>query len=331
MLRIGIIGSGFGLIGLMPAFRGIKGAKIVAICSRKVSPLPYKDTKIYSHWKTMLDKKILDAVVIAVPPHAQYKIAKSAIKKGINVFAEKPLAANLKEARELFVLAKREGIVHGMDFEFPEVAEWKKVKKLLDRNAYGKLNHVSVNWDWMSGHLLNRRKNWKTNVAQGGGVLAYYFSHGLNYLEHFAGEITDAKSAFTYSPLSLGGGEVGVDLLLKFKNATGSAHVSCNSPGLIRHQLIFYCERGVVVLENRNSIVDNFQIRTYTNSGQSHVKVRKDKGRRGEDERAKIVRILADRFVKACAGKGKMYPTFAEGLRTHELIEKIRTNTNRIK
>jgi len=114
-------------------------------------------------------------------------------------------------------------------------------------------------------------------------------------------------------------------MLLKFKSgATGNVHVSCNSPGLIRHRLMFVCERGVIVLENRNAIVDNFTVKTYSAAGERFVKVRKDKGRRGEDERVKTVRKLAKRFVDACTQKKQMAPSFAEGVRVQELIETIR-------
>ena len=39
MLRIGIIGSGFGVIGLLPAFDSISGCKVVAICAKSSEPL----------------------------------------------------------------------------------------------------------------------------------------------------------------------------------------------------------------------------------------------------------------------------------------------------
>ncbi len=274
----------------------------------------------------MIEKEKLDSIAIAVPPQIQYQIAKAAIQKGLHVFAEKPFTANLAQARELYALAKRKRIVHGIDFEFPEISEWKKVKELIDKKTLGKLHHVSASWDWMSGHLKHRRRNWKTDATQGGGALAYYFSHGLNYLEHFAGRIADVKSRFSYSSRSTGGGEVGVDMLLKFKSGvTGSAHVSSNSPDIIRHQLIFMCERGVIMLENTNAIVDNFTVTVFTPKGEKILKVKKDMGRKGEDERAKIVRKLAKRFIAACQGKGKMTPSFADALRSQELIEKIRS------
>ena len=316
MLRVGIIGSGFGEIGLKPAFKSIKSFRVVGACSGR------------KNWRAFLERDDIDAVAIAVPPRAQYEIAKAAIAKGLHVFAEKPLAANLAQARELFALTKKKKAVTCVDFIFPEIAEWQKVKELLDKKTFGGFKHISVNWDWQSGDIKYGRNTWRTKVSDGGGALSFYFSHGLYYLEHFAGKILDVKTSFIYSPKSRNGGEVGLDMLLKFKSgATGNVHVSCNSPGLIQHQLVFICERGVITLENKNVIVDNFVVKTYGEAGEKLIKVRKDKTLENEDERVKIVRKLAKKFVGACARKKQMVPSFADGLRVQELIEKVRRSS----
>lgn len=330
MLKIGIIGSGFGVISLMPAFDSIKNCEVIAVCAKKSGQLiSYCDRtgfkNIYTNWRLLLENEDLDAIALAVTPNAQYQIAKVAIAKGLHVFAEKPLTANISQARELFALAKKNKITHGIDFIFPEIAEWKKVKELIVRGTFSKLKHISVNWDWLSGDIKNKRSSWKTSVAEGGGALAFYFSHGLYYLEHFAGEITDIKSLFTNAKESINGGEVGVDMLLKFQHGiTGNAHVSCNSRGLIRHQLIFQCENGVIVLENENAVVDKFIIKTYDQNGTKQLRVKKDKVQKNDDERVKVVRKLATRFINSCISKKQMSPSFKEGLRVQELIEMVR-------
>src|SRR3989344_1729877 len=127
MLKIAIIGTGFGQYGLLPAFRSVKNCKVVAICGEKRPQLieyckrtGFKN--IYSDWQQLFKKEKLDAVAIAVPPRIQYQIAKAAIKRGLHVFAEKPFAVNVVQARELFFLARQKKIVNGVDFIFPEIA-----------------------------------------------------------------------------------------------------------------------------------------------------------------------------------------------------------------
>jgi predicted dehydrogenase len=329
MLKVGIVGSGFGIVGLLPAFGSIKECKVVAVCAKESVPLTNYCKRagiknIHTDWQALLENEDLDAIAIAVTPHAQFQIAKAAIMKGLHVFAEKPLAANVMEAKELLLLARKKKITHGIDFMFPEIPEWEKVKELIEGQAFGKLQHISVSWDWLSGNIKHQQTSWKTTLAEGGGALSFYFSHGLHYLEHFVGKITHAKSLLSYTPLSRES-EAGADILLRFKGGiTGHVHVSSNSPGLIKHQLIFQCEKGVIVLENENAVVDNFTIKIYSQSGIKRLSAKKGRNRKNEDERVKIVRKLATRFVDACIARKQTSPSFVEGLRVQELIEKIR-------
>jgi predicted dehydrogenase len=313
MVRVGVIGAGFGAVGLTPAFRSIKGCEVVELLRPR------------SSWRAFLERGDLDAVAIAAPPEVQYLIARSAIEQGLHVFAEKPLAADLSKARELLALATENGVVHCVDFMFPDIAEWRKVRAMLDANALGACRHVTVDWTWFSNDLREKRSTWRSSVAEGGGALSTYVSHVFYYLEQLVGEITAATSSFGHSPDSAYGGEVGVDMLLGFRSgAKGCVHVSSSSPGRVAHSLVFQCERGVILLENSDAIVDGFRIRTFDGAGAHPVAVRSDRGRVGEDERVKIVRRVAERFVEACAARGSVSPSFADGVRVQELIELVR-------
>lgn len=328
-LKIGIIGSGFGLYGLLPAFNSIKKCEVVAICGKKTERvINYCESiglkKIYTDWEEMLSNEKLDAVAIAVPPRKQYKIVKIACNKGINIFAEKPLAVNYYQAKQMFDWVRKKKIVNAVDFIFPEIDVWQKAKKLLDDKALGELKHVLLNWSFLSFDIKNKISSWKTDVGEGGGALSFFFSHSLYYLEYYAGEILDIRSKFFYSKESINKGEVGVNLLLKFKNGVdGNAHLSCNSRGLDRHQLIFKCEKGEIILENSGGVVDNFTMTIYED-GKKKILKSNDLNVNNEDERVKIVRKLASRFIEACIRDEQVTPSFREGLRVQELIEKIR-------
>jgi len=330
MLRVAIVGSGFGLYGHLPAFNSITNCKVIAICGKKTERLiNYCKSiglkKIYTDWQEMLTIENLDAIAIAVNPFSQYKIAKEAIEKGINVFAEKPLAVNVSQAKELLELAKKNKITHTIDFIFPEIDLWRKAKHLVDDKALGELKHISVNWDFLSFDIKNKVSSWKTSVREGGGALSFYFSHTLYYLEYFVGEISDIKSIFSYSKESINGGETGVDLLIRFKNGVRAcAQLNCDSHGLNRHQLIFQCERGTIILENEGAIAEGFTIKIYHEKKIEKLLSRNITMKKNEDERVKIIKKLAIKFVDACIHNKQHVPSFREGVRVQELIEKIR-------
>jgi predicted dehydrogenase len=311
MIRVGIIGAGFGKLVLQPAFTNIASSKILGIVEGR-------------KWQEFLNTNTLDAVAIAVPPDAQYEIAKYALKKGLHVFAEKPLAPTANQAIELLSLAKKNRVIHGIDFMFPEIDVWRKAKMLLDKKTFGKVENVSVNWVWQSDDLKMGRTSWKNEIARGGGALSFYFSHGLHYLEHFVGKISSADAKFEHRTKIQG--ETGFDLHLVFKNGVrGRVHVSCMSGGPIEHSIVFECEHGVIELSTKNAIVDGFSLRTFS-KGKTRI-IRTSKSRRKGDERTKIVRILARRFITACRGLGHMSPTFEDGARVQELVEMIRASS----
>lgn len=337
MVKIGIIGSGFGLYGLLPAFISTKGCKVVSICGKKSERLVnYCNSiglkKIYTDWQEMLDNEKLDALAIAVAPIAQYQIAKVALNKNLHIWAEKPLAVTEKQAKELLTLAEKKKIKHIIDFLFPEIEQWKKVKQLLNDKKYGKLKQICLNWDFLSYDIKNKKTSWKTNVSQGGGALSLYFPHSLYYLEYFAGKIINFNSRLIYSKESLNGGEVGVDLLVKFeKGVTGYTHLSCNTPGLNKHQLIFICEKGTIILEmdqnpseEKNSFASGFIIKIYADGQIKQLSVPEKINLNSEDERVRVVKKLTARFIDSIIHDKNIIPSFKEGVRVQELIEKIR-------
>lgn len=330
-IKIGIIGSGFGLYGLLPAFNSIKNCRVTCICGEKTERLikyckSINLDNIYTDWREMLDREDLDAIAVAVPPGDQYEIAKVAIKKNLNIFAEKPLAVNYKQAKELYNSVKKKRIINMIDYTFPEIDEWRAVKKIIDKKVYGKLMHVSVNWNFQSYDIRNKISGWKTDIKEGGGALSFYFSHSLYYLGHFAGEILQVKSLLSYSPESKNGGEVGVDTLLRFKNGiTGNAAIYCNDKGVQRHRLMFICQKATIVLENRNSVFENFTVIIHTGKKSKKLSVKKPKYfAKNEDERVKTETKIAKRFIDGCINKTPIKPSFAEGLRVQKLIEEIR-------
>lgn len=333
MLKVGIIGSGFGLYGLLPAFNSLKGCRVVSICGKKTKRLTsYCQSiglkKIYTNWQVMLQNEDLDVLALAVIPGAQYEIAKVAIKKGVNIFAEKPLAQNFSQAKELFTLAEKNKIIHTIDFLYPEIMAWQKVKYILDKKTYGKLKQIYVNWDFLSQGIKNKQLNWKFNYKMGGGAQAYYFSHSLYYLEYYGGEILDFKSFLNFAKQNQKIIEVGADIILKFKNGiAGYAHFNCNATGLNRQHLLFQCEKAAIILENDSRTVTDFSITIYSEEGIEEISSPEEKIQNGEDERVRIVKKIAGRFIACCINKKTMMPSFKEGMRVQWLIEKVRINS----
>lgn len=329
MIKLGIIGSGFGLYGLLPAFHSLPNCRVAAFCGRPSPRLLNsisETTRLYQSWHEMLASEPLDALAIATPPSAQYQIATVALDKGMHVFAEKPLTAQLIQAYDLVDRALHSQVTHGIDFLFPEIDVWQTAKKMLDDKRFGEICKIVVNWDFRSHAIRHKISSWKTDSSLGGGALSFYFSHALHYLEYFMGTIKSLRSRFNYSADSLNGGEVGVDVDVEFVGgAVGTAHISCDSEPM-RHALIFTCQFGQIILENQQSITEHFLLKTRDHHGHETLIPSRDftpdKGP-DKDERVIIVKRLAKRFIDSCLQRQQMKPSFLEGLRVQELIEQM--------
>ncbi len=136
-----------------------------------------------------------EAVAIATLPALQAKIALAALALGKPVFAEKPLASTLDDARAMLRAAEKSGRATMIDFNFHQIMSWQRAKAMLDDGAIGALRHLAVHWHVENRAVQARMRNWKTVADDGGGVLGNFVSHCFHYLEWFAGPIARLQCA----------------------------------------------------------------------------------------------------------------------------------------
>jgi len=109
--NVGIVGSGFGMYGMLPSFSSIAECEVVGITGKNSERMKNYCKKYnlnqYMDWREMLEKEHLNAIAIAVIPKHQYDIAKYAMERNIAVFAEKPLTNSFETSSELARLAKK--------------------------------------------------------------------------------------------------------------------------------------------------------------------------------------------------------------------------------
>jgi predicted dehydrogenase len=328
-VRLAVIGSGFGLYGLLPAFQQIPGCIITGICGKSSQRMVDYCRKtsvpgIFQDWRELIEKSKPDAIAVAVIPRYQYEIAMYALQRGISVFAEKPLAVNLEQAEQLLLRARESGRPNMVDFIFPEIPEWINVKKLLDENTIGKVNQVTVNWSFLSYDIKNRLNTWKSDPKEGGGALAFYFSHVFYNLEFFLGKIQTLHCDLNYSSNSLGNGESVVNMVVRWESGcTGNIVLNCGSMGLNKHVWEFQGKKGDLVLQNMTrSIGIGFEIFHYNSDGdQTVISLPRVEPLSDEDERVRFVRSLGKRFIAWHNEGTPSKPDFEDAVRVQQLIK----------
>ena len=336
--KVAIVGSGFGMYGLLPAFSKIKECKVVSICGKNSEMMLNNCKKLglnrYTDWRKMLQKEKPDAVAIAVIPSHQYEITRYPLENGMAVFAEKPLTTSFDTSLELNKLAKKKRMPNMLDFLFPEIPEWHAAKKAIENGLIGEILKVNVDWTFLSYDLMNHIKSWKTDVKQGGGALSFYFSHVFYYLEYFLGRIKNIECNFSSSEKSLNKGETGIDMTISFENGcVGNAHMDISNADQQKHKVEFHAEGKTIILQNFNSnFVDNFELILNTSKGIEKIKpdmLLDSSYDESEDPRVKVIKPIAERFINWCNTGNTAKPDFEDGLRVQELIKMARiSNSN---
>ena len=125
-LRAGVVGCGgisqivhIPLIAKNPLFQ------LVALCDvddRKLAFLSkrYKNTQTYHDIEEMLQKVELDVLFILTPTNMHVPMALMALKHGIHLFIERPVARNAAEAKRIFDAAQKTNchVMVGMQSRF---------------------------------------------------------------------------------------------------------------------------------------------------------------------------------------------------------------------
>ena len=70
----------------------------------------YPNIKYVQEFSNIVNNPLIDAIVIATPINSHYKLVKKSLECGKNVFVEKPLATNYKNAKNLYDLAKNNDV-----------------------------------------------------------------------------------------------------------------------------------------------------------------------------------------------------------------------------
>ncbi len=147
-LNVGVVGithRGYSNIRAMAD----QPVNIVALCdvdwrepALKVAA-EHPNAKKYVDFRKMLEKqKDLDAIICAVPDHNHAVVATMAIKMGLHVYCEKPLAHSVYETRKIVSLAKEYGVQTQMGNQGHSSEEIRQLVEWVDGGLLGDVTEV---------------------------------------------------------------------------------------------------------------------------------------------------------------------------------------------
>ena len=150
---------------------GVKSENIVALCDvderyLETAGAQFPKAEKYRDFRKMLERKDLDAVVVATPDHIHAPAAVMALKLGMHVYCEKPLAHSVFEARTMARVALENKRVTQMGTQIHAGKNYRRVVEIIQSGAIGKVTECLV-WcpkGWSGGRFIKSDKPVPANL-----------------------------------------------------------------------------------------------------------------------------------------------------------------------
>jgi len=252
-IRIGIIGCGkIATVDHVPGYQSIKGVRIVSLLDVKERQVEALRKARDLNAKGYMDPEAflasgLDAVSICTPNNLHCRQTIAALKAGLHVLCEKPMAASAADATRMIETARKAGRILQINQTFHYLPEYIKIVGLVARGAIGRPIHVrcirsggtTPDKGWSPG------ARWFVSKASDGGVILDIGVHMAEMMQWVGGDVAEiAACVDTRTP------DIDVpdnaSALMRFKNgATGVLELSWTTPVGAGH-LEIYGTRGTL-------------------------------------------------------------------------------------
>lgn len=189
--RIGIIGPGSRGQHLMGFLAKNPKVEIVALAdvyqssidaALKIAP----KAKVYNDYRSLLDDKNVDAVIISTPLDRHYTMAIDAFDAGKHVFCEKALAYTIEETYSIYQKYRSSGKVFFVGQQRLFDPRYIKAIELVHSGLFGEISGLRTFWDrnndWrrpVPSPELDQHINWRLYKERSKGIMTELACHQL--------------------------------------------------------------------------------------------------------------------------------------------------------
>jgi predicted dehydrogenase len=203
-LRAGVIGLGYGRAHV-PGCQAA-GVEVAAVCQRnrvqaELVARRYGVPKVFDRWEELVAQPEVNLVVVATPPYLHHPIALRALELGKHVLCEKPLAMNLREAREMAEAAAAAKRVAVTSFNWRFTPGMQALARLTEEGAPGRVFQVVATWLGSRFAAPDASHPWRLDrTLSGAGVLGDMGVHLIDLIRWRIGEFVRvcAQAATAY-------------------------------------------------------------------------------------------------------------------------------------
>ncbi len=149
-IGLGFIGVGIQGMGLLRSFKAIPGVRIVAAADvydghlARAKELTDGAIETGREYQAVLERKDVDAVVIATPDHWHRQMVLDALAAGKDVYIEKPMTWSIEQGKDIIAAVKKAGRLLQVGSQGKTSALTAKAREIVKSGALGKVNMVRM-------------------------------------------------------------------------------------------------------------------------------------------------------------------------------------------
>ncbi len=191
-VRFGIVGNGGMGSGHASTIQNIEECQLVAACD--IDPSAVKGigdeygVEMFADYKELIDSGLVDAVIVATPHYFHPIVGIYAMKKGLAVLSEKPMAVTVKAADEMIKTAKETGVPFTIMYQSRATGRSQAAKKIIQEGQLGELYRTCLISSGFRSQAYYDSAPWRgTWKEEGGGVLINQAPHALDMFTWLGG------------------------------------------------------------------------------------------------------------------------------------------------
>jgi predicted dehydrogenase len=152
-IQIGLIGTGGRCRQLLAALKRISGVRVVALCDVNDANLDatrsFADAQAFTtrHYREVLDRKDVQAVLIAAPDHWHVPMTVDACAAGKDVYVEKPLTHSRAEETAVQEAQDRHHRIVQVGMQQRSMPHIQKAKEIVKSGRLGQVHKVHLTWN----------------------------------------------------------------------------------------------------------------------------------------------------------------------------------------
>ena len=331
-VRVGVIGLGMGHGHARHFAEGrVPGAVLAAVSDLSADRRAGFPAEVVGleTGEEMIRSKRVDAVVVATPHPSHAELSVAALKAGLHVLVEKPIAVHKAEAQQMLRAHRnRKRLVFAAMFNQRTDPAYVRMRELVSGGELGSLQRV--NWiitDWFRTNAYYRSSPWRaTWQGEGGGVLMNQCPHNLDLFQWIAGMPARVRGfchAGKYHPIEV---EDDVTAYVEYRNGATGAFIASTGEAPGTNRLEIAGTGGRLVFENNILSVTRNTVPADAFGATSKERFERPPSKTENipfpDRGPQHLGILCN-FVDAILGKAKLLAPAEDGLASLELANAI--------